>query len=55
MSITHIINIMKNISITIEKEDLSYLKKRGISRSGFIRQAIKAHKEKKFDYDMENQ
>ena len=42
---------MTLISINIHDEDIEYLDSRGINRSGFMRQAITAHKEQKFEYD----
>ena len=42
---------MTLISINIHDEDIEYLDSRGINRSGFMRQAITAHKEQRFEYD----
>ena len=39
------------ISVAIEEKDLIYLKEQGVGRSGFLRQAIQAWKDSKFEYD----
>jgi len=41
---------LKMVAITMEKDQVRYLKKKGINRSKFVRQAVEAHKEGKFDY-----
>ena len=45
----------KAIGLSIDESDYVFLKKNGINRSEFLRQAIKAFKEGKFLYNKEKQ
>jgi len=41
----------KIVTLTLKNRDRDYMKINKINRSSFIRQAIQAHKEGKFDYN----
>jgi len=41
----------KIATVNLRPEDISYLKKNKMKRSSFVRQAIQAHKEGRFDYN----
>ncbi len=43
--------MFKKMTLNVKLDDISYLKGKGISRSKFLRQAVEALKQKKFDYD----
>lgn len=51
----HIPNYKKKTTIIIDRLDYLYLRKRGIERSQFLKQAITAFKEGKFDYQFLNE
>ena len=47
-------NKTQQIAVKIFEEQFIYLKSKGIDKSKFMRQAIEAHKSKKFEYDYLN-